>query len=672
MKATVTGDGNATVTRDVKFTVAKRGADIAVPAPESAIKGVSAYEATVSGTSGSLYLKDGSGKSIAGVEVSGGKITLDYSTSDGQKYNFNDNSVVRFVVNSNVNAVCIYIDGKLVSENVPCLDRIDGIKGVYVNGLTLSDSKILADEYTLFNYCIENYGLFNDVNKIYIDENISLPSCDYAGVAVSWKSSNENLIAADGTFKAPSSVSFVNIDFAVTCANGSGAKLEKTFECVALPQSNSLSGASFKSNSLEDVGYPISNLYDGDYTTAYKHKVSDNSYIQIDMGSQKDINALLLAMKNDNTKVKACTIEVSGDAKNWKTVKNASFGSVTDNLVMFDMQNTRYLRISGLSSDSEYADIMEINGYVIYSSSDKCMTDIQAISMPSDYTISSSLTLPSVGSVYGSAFTWVSSNTDIISTNGTVTQPKDNTEITLTVTAALDGATATKTFTYLVLGSSGHGGGGTPAGGGGGSSAGGGTGGYSPALPTTNTTTNQPTYSIFSDVAANAWYYNYLVKLKAAGVVNGVDGNKFCPDNYVTREEFVKMIVAAAKISVSAADGSFSDVGSSDWFAPYVYAAKNNGIVNGISDGRFGVGSPITRQDMAVIIYNLIKNRTAISQDGTKFTDDKAIADYAGSAVYAMKTLGVISGYTDGSFKPAGLLTRAEAVKVISMIIDMY
>ena len=110
---------------------------------------------------------------------------------------------------------------------------------------------------------------------------------------------------------------------------------------------------------------------------------------------------------------------------------------------------------------------------------------------------------------------------------------------------------------------------------------------------------------------------------------------------------------------------------SSSWYAPYVYAAKANGIVNGISETDFGVGSPISRQDMSVIINNIIGINADISTNRDTFTDDSNISAYAYDAVYAMKSLGILNGYENGAFNPRGQLTRAEAAKVISMVMDI-
>ena len=117
--------------------------------------------------------------------------------------------------------------------------------------------------------------------------------------------------------------------------------------------------------------------------------------------------------------------------------------------------------------------------------------------------------------------------------------------------------------------------------------------------------------------------------------------------------------------------GDFDDVAESDWYAPYVYTAKKLNIVNGMDDGSFGAGNAVSRQDMSVMIYKVITMKKDVGTSKGKFIDDNSISEYAKTAVYSMKTLGVLNGYEDGTFKPSGNLTRAEAVKVISLILNI-
>lgn len=101
------------------------------------------------------------------------------------------------------------------------------------------------------------------------------------------------------------------------------------------------------------------------------------------------------------------------------------------------------------------------------------------------------------------------------------------------------------------------------------------------------------------------------------------------------------------------------------WCYPYIKTAYGAKIINGISSDEFGVGRNVTRQDAMVILNECIKNYNLTYGEGEKFADDADISDYAKSAVENMRALGIISGYTDGTFCPKNSITRAEAAKIL-------
>ena len=395
--------------------------------------------------------------------------------------------------------------------------------------------------------------------------------------------------------------------------------------------------------------------------------------MKFDGSNKRSLPSMFIA----NNGLVSCDIYVSNDKVDWTLVAQPEFdGTEAKNIVTFKKENARYVKIDNIVYTGDYVDIYEIAGFVVYDSSDKSYIDITELDMPKEYVLTAtSITLPATGSLYGSIFTWKSSHPDVISINGTVTKPKKNTEVILTVTSKNGDATSTKRFRYYVKGN-----GDAQTGSSSGGSGGGGGGNIfigensSSAFPEVNTTV-QPSVSssdkLFEDVKTTDWFYTYVLDLKNENIIDGDDNNRFNPNNYVTREEFVKMIVNAAGLELVVNGKGFGDVESTAWYAPYVYAAKANGIVNGISENEFGVGAPISRQDMSVIINNIIDRNADISSNWDLFTDDANISSYAYEAVYTMKSLGILNGYESGEFNPKGQLTRAEAAKVISMVMDI-
>ncbi|MBQ2967933.1 MAG: S-layer homology domain-containing protein [Clostridia bacterium] len=172
---------------------------------------------------------------------------------------------------------------------------------------------------------------------------------------------------------------------------------------------------------------------------------------------------------------------------------------------------------------------------------------------------------------------------------------------------------------------------------------------------------------IFEDVFTETdWASASVNALYEAGIVNGVNDGVFQPNGQVTREQFAKMIMAMLGDGEQMTDSGFSDVKSNEWYAPYVAMAKDSGIVNGVSKTAFGVGQPITREQMATMIYRA-GQLLGYQTNGTPkiFTDGNTISDYAKDAVDALTAGGVINGMSDGSFAPHSTATRAEAACMI-------
>lgn len=172
----------------------------------------------------------------------------------------------------------------------------------------------------------------------------------------------------------------------------------------------------------------------------------------------------------------------------------------------------------------------------------------------------------------------------------------------------------------------------------------------------------------FTDIAGVAWAKDAIADLYAKNIINGKSASTFAPNDYILREEFVKMTVSLLGLGTSAADTAFADVDASAWYAPYVAAAVKAGFVNGYSDSVFGIGDYITRQDVAVIL-----SRAANLSDGTsavEFTDKADISDYASDAVAKLSANGIING-SNGAFMPKNYSTRAETACMIYRLAAM-
>ena len=106
----------------------------------------------------------------------------------------------------------------------------------------------------------------------------------------------------------------------------------------------------------------------------------------------------------------------------------------------------------------------------------------------------------------------------------------------------------------------------------------------------------------FSDVSADKWYNNAVSTLSRMGVIGGYADGTFRPDAPISRAEFAKIAVSFTQNTGSATYNYFTDVKTTDWFAPYVTAAKDAGLIEGYSDGSFKPESKITRAEACAIV----------------------------------------------------------------------
>ena len=122
----------------------------------------------------------------------------------------------------------------------------------------------------------------------------------------------------------------------------------------------------------------------------------------------------------------------------------------------------------------------------------------------------------------------------------------------------------------------------------------------------------------FSDVSADKWYNNAVSTLCHMGVLGGYSDGTFRPNAPITRAEFAKIAVSFSQANGSAVYSYFTDVKTTDWFAPYVTTAKDSGLIEGYSDGSFKPENRITRAEACTIVNRVLgrkpsKNHMKIS-----------------------------------------------------------
>lgn len=186
-------------------------------------------------------------------------------------------------------------------------------------------------------------------------------------------------------------------------------------------------------------------------------------------------------------------------------------------------------------------------------------------------------------------------------------------------------------------------------------------------------TTVLPKEPYFVDMSGFDWAHEAVEYLFEKDIVSGKADRCFAPNDKVTREEFVKMIVGAFDIELSDKGTGLKDIDENEWYVPYVNAVCDCGIVQGHSDGNFGVGEYITREDVAVILYRTanVKNIQLEVKVGDKFKDIDEISEYAQNPVGVLRYNKIINGVGESIFGPKLNTTRAEAAVMIYKLLNI-
>lgn len=175
----------------------------------------------------------------------------------------------------------------------------------------------------------------------------------------------------------------------------------------------------------------------------------------------------------------------------------------------------------------------------------------------------------------------------------------------------------------------------------------------------------------FSDIGESfGWAKDYVETLAGAGILSGVDGNRFEPSRPVTRAEFVSILQKALGLArPEQTKTTFADVKEGAWYCDAVLAASAAGIVSGYQDGTFRPNSTITREEISVILSRVLKLSGKEQSGG--FKDGDSISSWSKSAVFSAAEKGLLKGYEDGTFRPKNTVNRAECAVMIYRMLDM-
>lgn len=171
----------------------------------------------------------------------------------------------------------------------------------------------------------------------------------------------------------------------------------------------------------------------------------------------------------------------------------------------------------------------------------------------------------------------------------------------------------------------------------------------------------------FTDVKETDWFYPAVTYVSANGMMGGTGNNRFSPEAITTRGMIVT-ILYRLEGAPAGSTGTFADVEAEAYYADGVAWAAANGVVTGYGNGLFGPEDPITREQMASILYRYAQYKaydTTGAGDVTAFADGAAVSSYAVEAMNWAVGVGLLSGVGNNQLDPAGSATRAQAATLL-------
>ncbi len=180
--------------------------------------------------------------------------------------------------------------------------------------------------------------------------------------------------------------------------------------------------------------------------------------------------------------------------------------------------------------------------------------------------------------------------------------------------------------------------------------------------------TTTPETITFSDVKESDWFYKGVSYVVENGMMNGVGENQFAPNAPLTREMLAVVLYNMEKQPESTGVNPFADVKADMWYTDAIVWANANGIVAGYDDSTFGLGDSITREQLAAILYRYAQMKgydVTEKADLTGYADSAAISGYAVEAMQWANANGIVNGMTATTLAPQGTATRAQVATML-------
>ena len=180
---------------------------------------------------------------------------------------------------------------------------------------------------------------------------------------------------------------------------------------------------------------------------------------------------------------------------------------------------------------------------------------------------------------------------------------------------------------------------------------------------------HEPVDLPFTDVPEDFWAYNAIQYVYGEGLMAGTSADAFSPDATTTRGQIVTILWRLAGNPVVNYLMDYSDVSLDSYYAEAVRWATSEGIVGGYGGGVFGPDDPITREQLAVMLWRFAQHTGYDTTQGgmaiREYADYEQISDFALEALDWAVSAGIIGGTSATTLSPSGSATRAQVAVIL-------
>ncbi len=168
----------------------------------------------------------------------------------------------------------------------------------------------------------------------------------------------------------------------------------------------------------------------------------------------------------------------------------------------------------------------------------------------------------------------------------------------------------------------------------------------------------------------NNWAQSYIINLTQKGYVSGFPDKRFIPNGRLTRAQAASLLVKVLGLENETGSGTFSDT-VGHWAEKQISITKQYGIFTGYNENLFYPEKNITREEFAVVCDKVLYSPDTVNFSQKIYSDVSPETNpWSSNSIILLSQNNIISGYPDGTFKPGNTISRAEAVRIISSMLN--